>query len=61
MTLLLVWCHCPYVCKIQSIVPVNIIQNEKMVKFTTPQRVYVTNATDFPTFGKHKGIKMSGQ
>jgi len=32
-----------------------------MVKLTVPEIVYVTNATDLPTFGKHKDMKMSGQ
>lgn len=39
----------------------NLTQSRKMVKFTVPATVYVTNATDFPTFEKHKGMKMSGQ
>lgn len=39
----------------------SIMQSRKIVKFTVPETDYVTNATDFPTFGKHKGMKMSGQ
>jgi hypothetical protein len=46
---------------IQSIVQVNIVQSKNMVKFAVPERVDVTNAIDFPTFGKHKNMKMSGQ
>jgi hypothetical protein len=34
---------------------------KRIVKFTIAETVYVMDATDFQTFGKHKDMKMSGQ
>jgi len=66
ITLLLVWCHCSYVYEIQCIINFQIYKAlckwtsysvKRIVKFTVPERIDVTNATYLPTFGKKKKKK----